>query len=921
MLTSSFVQPTGYAFESAVKALYLDYYQGKAEAVNGERGDWGCDLIIRSEAMIVQVYGPETGPYSRFTFDERVCKKIDTEARKIGKSLAKIEKLLGTSPRVWRFIIPRDPSPEVSRHAIEKFSKLGLVPEVHGDSHLRQLKSKSGFDIHEHRWLAVRAAMRALPDDPIYGTAGTLRLLYVPPVVVADLDPMRPHSAGDDFRFDLISFAREAAKEWRSKFAEQKAPLVLFGDYGSGKSSLLKVLASELSADDLTPTPIFVPLKEAVLRSHQSLRESLVAYVETHLGARLGNEDWLERPKIWILDGFDELSIRFQEEHNLLLRLMEDIGQLSLIRTNLVILSSRQMLFLKGQRQLPKQSRIFRVEGFGSKQVETWVGRWRALPQHTGTILSVEQLELRRMRNEAGNPLVLYMLARLIDTELAEQRPYLRAEIFRAFITSTSGGRFEPKSEPEHQPVKEKFEEILREIARVIFLHGSNDLVSLEVLRKEFRGTDMEGAMMLLQTRPHLLLVGHFFRSRQVNDATVGSGDDHIEFCHLSFREFLVADGLLRLFLSADEENFPIGELLDFSFRPLGDAELGFLEELICLESWANREHMFRVLRRLLHAETGVDELVAKSILPDALGRVVASLPLRKRTVRALAYFVRATIAARASNGAFEQLIKKGSHHSFITELMSYDAGWHDIVDHSKFMTRVFRRVPGGVFSTTSDTGSVKWEFDGMREWALMSGGCRTIMNFEAQSWARGFIGTSEKFKLGWDVRSSTRSIFCGVTLLLEHDVGTFTDCVFVDCILYLLPSGRSEEKRTFKRCTFIDTRFAGADPTLVATQEFDKDCISSDERLVAAHVKRCPEIRDKVIGARRRLTLIAGAKPGPVYRPWGEFILPQDPSFESTVFRIDPANESSGAFHRDETWRMARASEPASLEIASEGD
>lgn len=919
MFSSGPGQPTGYDFESEVKLLYLDYYDGKAEAVNGTSGDWGCDLIVRSEAMIVQIYGPETGPYSRFSFDERVCKKIDSEARKIGRSLKKLTRLLGTAPLSWRLVIPRDPSPKVISHAVEKFSVLGLTPEVHGESHLTVLKRQSGFDIHEHRWRMVAEAMRALPDEAIYGSADTLRLLYVSPLVTAEFDPIRPATAVDDSGFDLFSFTREAAKQWRSKFPEQKAPLVMFGDYGSGKSSLLKMLAASVASEKHTPIPIFVPLKEAVLRSHQSLRESLVSYVETHLGARLANEDWLERPKIWILDGFDELSIRFQEEHNLLVRLMEDIGQLALIRSNLVILSSRRMLFLKGQGQLPKHSRIFRVEGFGPKQVESWIDRWRALPHHAGTILSVEQLELRQLRSEAGNPLVLYMLARLIDHELAEQRPYLRAEIFRAFVQSTSGGRFEPSAADAVVPGKGEFEEILREIARIIFLHGNNDLVSLEVLRKEFRGEDMERAVALLGTRPHLLLVGHFFRSRLVNDPKHGTADDHIEFCHLSFREFLVADGLLRLLLSGDECTLPIAALLEFAFRPLGDAELGFLEELICLESWANRERLFRSLRHLVLTETGLEELVAKAVPPAAMSEFVAHLPLRKRTVRSLAYFVRATIAARASAGAFDHLIRREAHHSFITELMTYDAGWHDIIDQSRFMTRVFRRVPGGLLSTSAGTGSVKWEFDKMQEWAIMSGGCRSILNLEGQSWVRGFVGASEKFRLGWDVRATTRSIFCGVTLLLDHDIGSFTDCVFVDCLLNLLPVDSLRDKRTFRRCTFIDSRFAGADAALLATQEFDNDCVSSDDRLVPARVKRCPEIRERVIEARQRLTLVAGAKPGPVYRPWGEFIVPKDPGFEATVFRLDPEKESSIGFARDESWRVSRATEPASFAAAIE--
>ena len=97
---------------------------------------------------------------------------------------------------------------------------------------------------------------------------------------------------------------------------------------------------------------------------------------------------------------------------------MERLTSLSKYQNVYVIISSRPILFLKELTNIPVESVILRIQEFDDSQIVKWIERWKTIYNLTASEMSLENLRSRHLLPLVRNPLLMYMTAKIYDTEL-----------------------------------------------------------------------------------------------------------------------------------------------------------------------------------------------------------------------------------------------------------------------------------------------------------------------------------------------------------------------------------------------------------------------------------------------------------------------------------------------------------------------
>ncbi|MBF0188224.1 MAG: hypothetical protein HQL50_09910, partial [Magnetococcales bacterium] len=182
--------------------------------------------------------------------------------------------------------------------------------------------SAEGFD-----WSRLRDAMEKLAEKEIFGIAGiTLNATFVSQSYEAEA----PVWQGDEAPEDLLALLTDPSLYATLKQAGK--PLLVLGDFGTGKSSALKMVAAtlarrnreaaraaldapsdhrppETTAPTASPalTPLFIPLKALVAENQPHLKQAIQTWLRTEYGPL--DLDAPGRELLLILDGFDELDL------------------------------------------------------------------------------------------------------------------------------------------------------------------------------------------------------------------------------------------------------------------------------------------------------------------------------------------------------------------------------------------------------------------------------------------------------------------------------------------------------------------------------------------------------------------------------------------------------------------------------------
>lgn len=355
------------------------------------------------------------------------------------------------------------------------------------------------------------------------------------------------------------------AFDWLAKKLED-APgslTLLLGDFGHGKTTLLKVLAARSAKrwKEGDPIPVFIPLRR-FFEGGQKLSD-LVADALAHR-VDLTQDIWRQH-RWWILcDGFDELNAIHQDRPDWVRNRFDRLYQASRSPNVSLVISSRPILFMDPEARADYLKSFDRImlEPFTDKQITQWLGKSKIG-------LTLDDLKDRGLSEIVRTPVILDLVSQLFRAGALADRNYRRVDVYRRFfewVAETGGALDEGELMPKHEGIPIK---VLRKIAIMLFSHDESQagMMWVPLLLHELKKDGLQF--------DERLFVRHAFREGM---------PDYVEFLHQSLREYLVADHCYHaIFDSKDSELGPfdpnIRELL-FA-RHLTQAKIEFFREIV----------------------------------------------------------------------------------------------------------------------------------------------------------------------------------------------------------------------------------------------------------------------------------------------------------------------------------------------------
>lgn len=406
-----------------------------------------------------------------------------------------------------------------------------------------------------------------LLNESIHGRAIRLGKLWVRPRA-----RFLPREDVTDETATPASFVEDVEDWLTGRLMEDLEPMTLImGDFGHGKTTLLRYLAARL-AQRWQPgqaIPVFLRLRD--IRPGSDILSIVADQLRPHM--RLTDALWREQNWILFCDGFDEMSIAFQDREDWVSLCFAAFVRESSLPNVQVVLSSRPILFLDPMRRSDTVDRFDRLmlSPFNDGQIHQWLSHW----SEAETEISFQDLEQQDLVEVARTPVLLMMIAMMYHQVLGHlEKVANRAEVYGRFFDWTAqwGGLREPGTGPK-QDVPSNYREILQEIAWLMFSHGraKSGMLAYEVLKAELESSPVMDQVVIDER----MFVAHAFHERKLH---------HLEFIHQSLREYLVAEKGFQTFCRiADGEpwdwQLPVLRLI--SNRPLTQAKVGFFRELI----------------------------------------------------------------------------------------------------------------------------------------------------------------------------------------------------------------------------------------------------------------------------------------------------------------------------------------------------
>jgi len=353
-------------------------------------------------------------------------------------------------------------------------------------------------------------------------------------------------------------------------FEGARMPLLVLAPFGCGKSSLLTMFAARLIESDTSVVPVLIPLRELkAAGTEQPLLQTLIDYVQGQHGIDLRTSD----DEICLLcDGFDELNLFYsgdsrQEWVETGYRQLSSLAQ----RPNVcVIISSRPILLMDSASVARDGTTRLHLLPFDDEKIERWC-RGYASKAGLKSDLSLAFLQERNLVEVARTPIVLYMIARIVETDpqLLEPRRYTRSEIYRLFIDWTERGGYTKDGIKHDLPAQ--YRAVLQDIAWHLFQSGNG------FMREDDLLTKLRAAYG--ETTPERIPVG---RNLLVAHMLTTTTKSMIEFTHQSFREYLVAERIWRSLESARLGDGLTPEVwIALRGRLLTDAKIQLLIEMV----------------------------------------------------------------------------------------------------------------------------------------------------------------------------------------------------------------------------------------------------------------------------------------------------------------------------------------------------
>ncbi|MFI5894797.1 NACHT domain-containing protein [Actinoplanes sp. NPDC051513] len=327
-----------------------------------------------------------------------------------------------------------------------------------------------------------------------------------------------------------------------------RAPMLVLGQPGAGKSVLTRILAARLSTTRFLP--IRVPLRDvdSALPLQQQIEQAvLAATTEETTWPALARS--IDAVPVIVFDGFDELLQATGVSQNDFLQRAAEFQQREREqgRAAAVIVTSRTSV--ANRATLPPETMLLRLQPFDEPRIRGWVDAW-----NEANTIHLAADDVLAHRDLASQPLLLLMLA-LYDSdgkalrhgpagplttgELYEQLlvGFARREVGKAFA-NLSPGALDALAEQE-----------LTRLAVVAFamLNRSAQWVTEDAVGEDLRATLGDPAPGRTPTvsadalTESELIFGRFFFVHRAQAVRGGATRRAYEFLHSTFGEYLVA--------------------------------------------------------------------------------------------------------------------------------------------------------------------------------------------------------------------------------------------------------------------------------------------------------------------------------------------------------------------------------------------
>ncbi|MEW2377594.1 AAA family ATPase [Micromonospora sp. NPDC047812] len=473
-------------------------------------------------------------------------------------------------------------------------------------------------------------------DVPTGLTVPTLGQAYVPPL--CRIEELPAHARpGDEAWWDGRRLRDDL---WQSLVVHltspnaTRAPLLVLGQPGSGKSVLTRVLAAQLPAADFMV--VRVVLRDVYAAGE--LQDQIEQAVRNDTGERV---DWpgLSRSAgdalpVVLLDGFDELLQATGVNQTDYLRRVAAFQRREADQGRPVAVLVTSRTSVADRAQPPPGTVAVRLEPFDGERVRAWTATWNRVNDGAFRALGVQPLEPATVlahRELAEQPLLLLMLA-LYDAEgndLRSAGELRRGELYERLLRG-----FARREVLKHRPGLSEWdldratEDELRRLSIVafgMFNRGvqwvtendfESDLAALPFLGGRPATVATDGHLRT-PLRPAEIVLGRFFfvhRSQAMRDEIRAST---YEFLHATFGEFLIArtTALVLDDLAAREasallgatptDDDPLHALLSFATLTGRTPIVTFLVEILTSWGEGRRDALVDMLLRLFRAAPG----------------------------------------------------------------------------------------------------------------------------------------------------------------------------------------------------------------------------------------------------------------------------------------------------------------------------
>ncbi|KPA18600.1 pentapeptide repeat protein, partial [Candidatus Magnetomorum sp. HK-1] len=415
-------------------------------------------------------------------------------------------------------------------------------------------------------WNDLAQEMESLENDYVYGDRHyTLKDIFIFQNATFKLSGSVGWEPIDNLKSYLETFEFDRAKA-------DNLPVVIYGDFGVGKTSFCKMFASWLIKTNHEYFPIFIPLKVLPVHSND-MEKAISKYL-----SGFGQFDFMQidRKVVFLFDGFDELNL-YLDDKNWITKGFAQLRSLLRYRNIYVIISSRPILFLKEEKNIPHETPLLTVQEFDQSQIKEWISKWKQIPEMEKSTISYQNLKDRKLIKIIENPLLLYMTSKIFDTELTEKKYYSKGYIYKLFYDWTIRGKFKDEQQAHDIPEPHEYRVLLQNIAMVIYQMSPSEYIRYEDLKEYIRihQNEIKSKFERILT-VEIVTVAHFFKVKEYEELK------YIEFAHKSFREYLVAEKIFTFF----QESYLKKDFDDLQWYtcgriPLKKEEIQFLKDLL----------------------------------------------------------------------------------------------------------------------------------------------------------------------------------------------------------------------------------------------------------------------------------------------------------------------------------------------------